>query len=400
MKNKVELLAPAGDISKGKVALNYGADAIFLGAKAFSLRARSSNFDFNDIQEMISIAHKQNKKIYIVTNVICHNSLLNSINEFLENISKLNPDGCIVADPMIINLMKKKFKNLEIHISTQQSITNSKSALFWKRNSATRVVLARELTLEEIKEITKNINNEIEIEIFIHGAVCISFSGRCMMSNNFSLRDANVGGCAQSCRWEYNVENNNIKNKEKLFTMSAKDMAQINNIDELIKLNIASFKVEGRMKTEHYLANVIKNYRKAIDDSYLKLRNHKKEYNELLKSANREFDTAFMNGQPGFEKMLYHETKSKLSQNFIIEIFAKEQNFFIGYVKNNFNKDQFVEIMTPNNLFETKIDKILDHDSNEELFYCPTPMQKIKISFSNQEIHNCKDEFIYFVRKK
>ncbi|MDE6289412.1 MAG: U32 family peptidase, partial [Ureaplasma sp.] len=312
--NLFELLAPAGDMEKAKVALEYGADAIFLGAKIFSLRARASNFSYSDIEEIINYAHERNKKVYIVANVLAHNNLLNELDEYLKNITKCKPDGFIVADPTIIYKLKNEYKDCEIHISTQQSITNSKSALFWKRNSATRVVLARELTYSETKQLVDNVNNQIEIEIFIHGAVCISYSGRCMMSNNFSLRDANVGGCAQSCRWTYEVLNDDIKNKSKFFTMSAKDMSQLENLNELMKLNIASFKIEGRMKSLHYIANVIKNYRNAID----KIKNNNldlsQEKNELLKSANREFDTAFLSGSPNYTKMLYHDTHIDLSQ--------------------------------------------------------------------------------------
>lgn len=386
MKNNLfELLAPAGDLEKAKVAFDYGADAIFLGAKIFSLRARASNFSYEDIDYIINYAHNNNKKVYIVANVLAHNNLLNELDQYLKTITKYKPDGFIVADPAIIYKLRNEYPDSEIHISTQQSITNSKSALFWKRNSATRVVLARELTYDEIEQLVKNVNNQIEIEIFIHGAVCISYSGRCMMSNNFSLRDANVGGCAQSCRWTYEVLNDDIKNKSKYFTMSAKDMAQIDNLEKLMKLNIASFKIEGRMKSLHYIANVIKNYRLAIDKIKVNNLNLVNEKNELLKSANREFDTAFLSGTPDYTKMLYHDTHIDLSQKFVFIIYKKlENNFYEALVKNHFDINDQIEIMTKENLFKNiKIKEIINEANNEKLLVCPTPMMKIKIKFDN-----------------
>lgn len=195
-----ELLAPAGDLQKAYLALDYGADAVFLGAKAYSLRARASNFEYVDIQKIIEYAHSKNKKVYLVTNVICHNPLLKQLPDFMNTVTKFNADGYITADPFIIKYLRNNHPQAQIHISTQQSVCNSKAAKFWAKNGATRVVLAREVTLNELKALMHNLNGAIEVEIFIHGAVCISYSGRCMMSNNFSLRDANVGGCAQSCR--------------------------------------------------------------------------------------------------------------------------------------------------------------------------------------------------------
>ncbi len=198
--NKVELLLPAGDKEKAHYALHYGADAIFLGAKSFSLRARASNFEIEDISEIVDYAHSINKKVYLVTNIICRNFLAHDFMKFFEQIAPIGIDGFISADPFIIKTIHDKFPCCNIHISTQQSITNSKAALFFKKYNASRVVLAREMTKEEIRATTAALKDIMEVEIFVHGAVCIAFSGRCMMSNNFCLRDSNVGGCAQSCR--------------------------------------------------------------------------------------------------------------------------------------------------------------------------------------------------------
>lgn len=193
-----ELLLPAGNIEKAKYAINYGADAIYIGPKAYSLRARSSNFDIKEIKEITEYAHNKNKKVYIALNIICHNADVRNFKNYFSQIIDTKIDGIIVADPFILKTIREMNANIELHVSTQQSINNSKACKFFQKNGATRIILGREVSYEELKELLKNVS--VEIEYFIHGAVCISYSGRCMMSNNFSLRDANVGGCAQSCR--------------------------------------------------------------------------------------------------------------------------------------------------------------------------------------------------------
>ena len=376
---RTELLAPAGDIEKAYIALDYGADAIFLGAKAYSLRAHASNFDIEDIRKVIEYAHSKNKKVYLVTNILCHNALLKAAPDFMKKLVECNPDGFITADPYLINLLNKNYPEKEVHVSTQQSICNSKAALFWKRNKATRVVLAREVDYNELSQLMHNLNNQIEVEIFIHGAVCISYSGRCMMSNNFSLRDANVGGCAQSCRWKYTVENDDIKNKSKFFTMSAKDMVEITNIEELLKLNIASFKIEGRMKSIHYVATVVNAYRKAMDRYYnnedLEIANLKLE---LKKAANRDADTAWMDGNPGYDKMLYHDEEKKLTQNYVFVVQRKtEDGYYEVITKNHIKKTDLLDIIGPNhNNVETKILEMKNKDK-QDIEVCPTPMSTL-----------------------
>jgi putative protease len=200
MNNKVEILAPAGDLKRGMIALAFGADAIYFGAKAYSLRARASNFDFTDVKQMCTYAHKLGKRAYLVTNILCHCHHLPQFSTFLTNIIFADVDGYICSDPFIIQTIKEKLPQKEIHISTQLSVTNSKAALFYKNNGATRIIVSRELAINELKEMIANVQNQIAIEYFVHGAVCIACSGRCMLSSNYCLRDANVGGCAQSCR--------------------------------------------------------------------------------------------------------------------------------------------------------------------------------------------------------
>ncbi len=366
--NKIELLSPSGDKTKAYYALNYGADAIYIGAKEFSLRKRAGNFDIEDIKEIVNYAHSLNKKVYLVMNVICRNFLFKDFHIFFKKIQDIEIDAYIVADVAIINFLNENYPEKEIHISTQQSTTNSASCLFWKKyGNATRVVLGRELKLDEIRKTSENLKNKIELEIFIHGAVCISYSGRCMMSNNFSLRDANVGGCAQSCRWKYHIEDkdSNVYN-DHFFTMSPKDMSYINYLDELMKLNIASFKIEGRMKSVNYIAEVVKTYREIMDKHYQNIDFDTNVYfNKIKNIANRDVDSAFIDSADE-SKMLYHDEKKLTNQDFIftIEKIIDESKFLIR-TKNNFNIDQKIRLVNP--FLEDQfihIDEILDLNNN------------------------------------
>lgn len=363
---KYELLMPAGNFEKGMYALEYGADAIYIGPKAYSLRARSSNFDFSEIKKITDYAHSKNKKVYVVLNIICHNGHLLGFEPFFKKINECNVDAAIVADPYIFSKIKEINKNFEVHVSTQQSVCNSKAALFWKRNGASRVVLGRETSFEELKLLDQNLNQQVELEYFIHGAVCISYSGRCMMSNNFSLRDANVGGCAQSCRWKYQIVNMDSINK--YFTMSAKDMSLLENMNQLMSVNVASFKVEGRMKSIHYVATVTACYRNVMD-AYINKKeiDIKKVKKELQKAENRLTSSAFFDKNPNETKMLYFEEERELLQNFAF-VFTEEisDTEFKIHSKNYFTKNSKFEILMPDlNNIEFKIVEI--KNTNKEL---------------------------------
>lgn len=363
---KYELLMPAGNFEKGMYALEYGADAIYIGPKAYSLRARSSNFDFSEIKKITDYAHSKNKKVYVVLNIICHNGHLLGFEPFFKKINECNVDAAIVADPYIFSKIKEINKDFEVHVSTQQSVCNSKAALFWKRNGASRVVLGRETSFEELKLLDQNLNQQVELEYFIHGAVCISYSGRCMMSNNFSLRDANVGGCAQSCRWKYQIVNMDSINK--YFTMSAKDMSLLENMNQLMSVNVASFKVEGRMKSIHYVATVTACYRNVMD-AYINKKeiDIKKVKKELQKAENRLTSSAFFDKNPNETKMLYFEEERELLQNFAF-VFTEEisDTEFKIHSKNYFTKNSKFEILMPDlNNIEFKIVEI--KNTNKEL---------------------------------
>lgn len=396
-KNFHELLIPAGNLEKAMCALEYGADAIYLGAKSFSLRARSSNFDFNEIEYLSKLVHSANKKIYLVCNIICHNSHLKSFADFFMSIKKANIDGIIVADPFIFEEIKKYDRNIELHISTQQSVCNSKSALFWKRNGASRIVLGREVSYKELKSTLDILNNQIEIEYFIHGAVCISYSGRCMMSNNFSMRDANVGGCAQSCRWNYEVLN---KKFNKLFTMSAKDMSLLDDMDKLLSLPITSFKVEGRMKSIHYIATITSCYRNIIDlyKSGKKFDLHLIKQ-EILKAENRITSNAFFDSKPNNSKMLYSEDERKPNQIFIFTISKKISDRKYKIISRNyFSANDVVEILMPDlNNIRLKIIKI-ENAKLEIVNIINQPMQIFYITF-DKNIENCENKIARICQK-
>lgn len=382
MIKKIELLSPAGNIEKGKLALDFGADAIYFGAKSYSLRARASNYTFEHIEEISKYAHDKNKKIFLVTNILCQNVVINGFKTFFNCVNKYKPDAYICADPYIINTIRELDKNVEIHISTQQSVSNSKAALFFARNNCNRVILSREVSGIELKELIKNVDKKIEIEYFIHGAVCIAYSGRCMLSNICCLRDANVGGCAQSCRWIYKLYDGNKKISH-FFTMSAKDMCLIKKIPELIKTGLTSMKIEGRMKSEYYIANVVNDYRKTIDNYYSKKTNESKiNILDINKVANRETELAWYDGNANIKKMLYHEVQKPVTQNFafLIKKIISNNEFEI-ITKNNIKlKNKFEIICQKDNTINKITILKMKNMNNENVDIVQTPMTPIIVT--------------------
>ncbi|MGL5591193.1 MAG: peptidase U32 family protein [Mycoplasmoidaceae bacterium] len=380
MKTKHELLAPAGNYEKAIIALNYGADAIYIGPKAYSLRARASNFDIKEIELITKYAHGNNKKVYVVLNIICRNAHVPGFANYFKKISECKVDGIICADPFIIKSINEIDPNMPIHISTQQSISNSKAALFWKRNNAERVVLAREVDYNNLEKIVSNTKDLIEIEYFIHGAVCISYSGRCTMSNNFSYRDSNVGGCAHSCRWNYKVNNNSKKIEN--FTMSAKDMNLIEDLNKLLRLDIASFKIEGRMKSVHYIATIVSSYKKAINEFKENNIVNKAYVDETKKAENRLTSNAYFDGNADYSKMLYSSDERKVNQNFAFIVEEDlNNNYYLVTAKNNFNKNCDFECISYNHEnFKFKISEITNEDGiNIDVVVTPMKKYKIKI---------------------
>ena len=307
--NKPELLAPAKDLFKAKIAIDYGADAVYIGGKFFSLRSRASNFEISDIKELVSYAHERNKKVYVTVNIIFHDEDFFGIREYLEALNKIGVDAIIVSSLAVVQIAKKIAPNLECHISTQASTINSDGVEVLKGLGADRVVLARECSMEQIKRIAEK--DILPLEVFIHGGMCSNYSGRCTLSNRMTNRDANRGGCAHSCRWKYEVYEGDTKisNDETLFSMSSKDLRATYYIEEMMKANVASLKIEGRMKSEYYIAQVVKTYRAMIDEIYENghLDDNRLAYydNELDKAENRPSDDGFLSGNCDNSKHLY-----------------------------------------------------------------------------------------------
>jgi len=363
---KPELLAPAGDLEKLKIAFIYGADAVYIGGKKFSLRARASNFDIPEIKKACDFAHSLNKKVYVTTNIIPHNDNLEGLKEYLEDLENVGVDAIICASPVIIETAKQA-TNLEIHISTQVSSTNYESVNFWYEQGAKRVVLARELNKYEISEFKKH--TLCDIDVFIHGGMCVSYSGRCTLSNNMTDRDANRGGCAHSCRWNYDLYEGETKlNKDFSFSMSSKDLQAVKQISNLIDIGVNSLKIEGRMKSIHYIATVVSTYRKLIDDICDETIFDIKTYiNEIKKAENRLTSHGFMEGMTTVDEQLYNMRSENPTQEFIALVHEYDEDNKIAIIeqRNHFLPRDEVEVISPN--FESMIitiDEIKDIENN------------------------------------
>ncbi|PZX07137.1 putative protease [Psychrobacillus insolitus] len=322
---KPELLAPAGSLEKLKIAVHYGADAVFIGGQEFGLRSNAGNFSIDEMREGVEFAKQYGAKIYVTTNIFAHNENMDGLEEYLEAIESAGVTGIIVADPLIIETCKKAAPKLEIHLSTQQSLTNWKAVQYWKEEGLHRVVLARETSGDEIELMKEKV--DIEIETFVHGAMCIAYSGRCTLSNHMTARDSNRGGCCQSCRWDYDLYDGNngeetpLFDKEEVpFAMSPKDLKLLESIPRMIEIGIDSLKVEGRMKSIHYIATVVSVYRKVIDAYCADPENFQmlEEWvTELEKCANRETDSSFFESEPGFEQQMFGVHDKKLGYDFV-----------------------------------------------------------------------------------
>ncbi len=346
---KPELLAPAGNLEKLKIALMYGADAVFLGGKKFSLRARASNFELSTIKEACEFAHQLGKKVYVTTNIFPHSDDLEGLKEYLQALDEINVDAIICASPAVIDVARQH-TNLEIHVSTQQSITNSKAIDFWYKRDVKRVVLAREVSLDELAVLKQN--TQADLEVFIHGGMCVSYSGKCTLSNTMTDRDANRGGCAHSCRWNYDlIENEEKINEDTPFSMASKDLQSVRYISKLIDLEIDSLKIEGRMKSIHYIATVVKTYRKLIDDIIDEMHVDIPKYLlEIKKAENRLSSHGFMEGMTSMEQQLYNLRSEQPTQEFIglIRAYDASTHQVTLEQRNHFKTGDLVEVLSPN----------------------------------------------------
>ena len=359
MRN-VELLIPAGNLENLKVAVAYGADAVYVGGEAFSLRAKAANFSMEELKEGIEYAHAHNVKVYVTVNIIAHNEDMEQVKEYLLELGQLNPDGLIIADLGIFSLAKKLIPHVERHISTQANSTNYETYLFWWELGAKRVVSARELSLAEIAEIRRRIPEEMEIESFIHGAMCMSYSGRCSLSNYLTGRDANQGACSHPCRWKYSIVEEKrpgqyfpiYENERGSYIFNSKDLCMIEHIPEMLEAGIDSLKIEGRMKTTLYTATVARTYRKAIDD-YLespeKYKANMEWYKEEIgKCTYRSFTTGFYFGKADKDTQIYDANLHITNYIYLGQIQEiNEKGQFKIQQKNKFSVGETIELMKP-----------------------------------------------------
>lgn len=384
-KKKPELLAPAGDLERLKIALLYGADAVYVGGNLFSLRANAVNFSLEELKEAVKFAHDLSKKIYVTVNIALHNTESEIIIDYLKELDKINVDAIIVSDPYIISLARIH-TSLEIHLSTQQSTLNYEAIEYFKNEGVSRVVLARESSSDDIKLIKKNV--DIELEYFIHGAMCASYSGRCVLSNFLTARDSNRGGCSQICRWDFKLLDENLDNiqGEKDFTFCTKDLSLLGHIPELIEMGVDSFKIEGRMRSSYYIATVLNIYRKVIDEYIKDPVNYKlnSDYERILRNcANRDSITQFYDGNYGVDCQYYNGRVEVSNQDFlgIILDYCEKDKLATIEQRNYFKKGDVVEIFGPNiSTITLTISEIYDENNNIiDIVRHPKQIVKIKI---------------------
>ena len=394
---KIELLAPAGDLEKLKMAILYGADAVYLGGEAFGLRKASKNFTIEDIAEGIRFAHERGKKVYVTLNIVPHNDDLLGLEEYVTELYNIDVDAVIVSDPGMFSIIKKTVPELTIHLSTQASVTNYETINFWYDLGIRRVVLARELSLVEIAEIVKKIPADMEIETFVHGAMCMSYSGRCLMSNYMTGRDANRGDCAHSCRYKYSVVEEKrpgeyfpvVENEEGTFIFNSKDLSMIEHIPEMIKAGIKSFKIEGRVKSSYYVATVTRAYRMAIDEYYKDPENYKynpKYLEEIEKASHRAFTTGFFFGKTDADSQVYTTSSYIRGYDFVGMVldYDKEKGIATIEQRNRMFQGEEIEIFGPGkDFFNYKIEEMWDEDDNI-IEVAPHPQQIIKMKIDKE----------------
>lgn len=389
---KPELLAPAGDLEKLKMAIQYGADAVYLGGEEFGLRAFAKNFDIEEIKAGVAYAHERDKKVYVTLNIIPHNEDLNGLEEYLVKLQDAEVDAVIVSDPGVFGIVKSTVPDMEIHLSTQANTTNHLTAKFWYDQGVSRVVVARELSLAEIKGIKDNTPEDLEIEAFVHGAMCISYSGRCLLSNYMTHRDANRGECAQSCRWKYSLveekrpgEYYPIEEGDKgTYIFNSKDLCMINHIKDLVEAGVYSFKIEGRMKSPYYVATVIRSYRLAIDEYLKDPENYKpNDYylEEIKKSSYRDFTTGFYYDKPDEEDQLYASTSYIRTYEFMGLVLGYDEDSKIATVeqRNRFFVGDEMEFFGPEAKFHTQTIEELWNKSMEPMDVAPRAKEIVKI---------------------
>ena len=388
---KPELLVPASSLEVLKVAVIFGADAVYIGGEAFGLRAKAKNFSAEDMRAGIAFAHEHGARVHVTVNILAHNDDLDGVREYLKELKEMKPDALIIADPAIFDLAKEICPEIDRHISTQANNTNYGTYQFWWRLGAKRVVSARELSLQEIREIRERIPADMEIESFIHGAMCISYSGRCLLSNYFTGRDANQGACTHPCRWKYSIMEETrqgeympvYENERGTFIFNSKDLCMIEHIPEMIEAGIDSFKIEGRMKTALYVATVARTYRKAIDD-YLE---EPKKYEEnmpwyleqISNCTYRQFTTGFYFGKPDETSQIYDNNTYIKEYTYLGIIGDEKDGMYRIEQRNKFSVGEQIEIMKPDGRnIEVTVQRIVDEEGKEQES-APHPKQALYV---------------------
>lgn len=406
---KPELLVPASSLEVLKTAVRYGADAVYIGGEVFGLRAKAKNFSLEEMAEGVKFAHEHGVKVYVTANILAHNADIEPVKVYFNDLKKVKPDALIISDPAIFTIAKEVLPEMELHISTQANNTNYGTYNFWYNLGAKRVVSARELSIKEISEIRKNIPKDMEIETFVHGAMCISYSGRCLLSSFMTGRDANKGACTHPCRWKYAVVEENRpgeympieENERGTYIFNSKDLCMIDHIPELVEAGIDSFKIEGRMKTALYVATVARTYRMAIDDYFEnpdKYRENIPKYKKLISQCTyRQYTTGFFFGKPDETTQIYDA--NVYERDYVYLGIVGDETAPLEYSleqKNKFYTGQKIEVMKPDGRdIEVRVVSIKDEEGNE-MESCPHPKQKLTINLGMEldkgDILRMKDE--------
>lgn len=387
-----ELLIPASSLEVLKIAVIFGANAVYIGGEAFGLRAKAKNFSLEEMKEGVEFAHAHNVKVYVTANILAHNSDLDGVRQYFEELKGVNPDALIISDPGVFLIAKEVLPEMELHISTQANNTNYGTYLFWRNQGAKRVVSARELSLQEIKEIRAHIPDDLEIESFIHGAMCISYSGRCLLSNYFTGRDANQGACTHPCRWKYSIVEETrpgeympvYENERGTYIFNSKDLCMIEHVPDLLDAGIDSLKIEGRMKTALYVATVARTYRKAIDDYQLDPKRYEANMEwyreEIGKCTYREFTTGFFYGKPDETTQIYDNNTYIKNYTYLGIVGEKDENGYYSLEqRNKFCVGEQIEVMKPNGEnIEAVVQGIYDEDYHS-MESAPHPKQLLHI---------------------
>ena len=390
--NKPELLVPASSLEVLKIAVIFGADAVYIGGEAFSLRAKAKNFSAQEMREGIAFAHAHYVKVYVTANILAHNGDLDGVRHYFTELKELKPDALIISDPGIFAIAREICPELDVHISTQANNTNYGTYQFWHKLGAKRVVSARELSLQEIAQIREHIPQDLEIETFIHGAMCISYSGRCLLSNYFTGRDANRGACTHPCRWKYAVVEETrpgeympvYENERGTYIFNSKDLCMIEHIPELIEAGIDSFKIEGRMKTALYVATVARTYRKAIDDYFISREQYENNMpwylEQIVGCTYRQFTTGFFFGKPDEHTQIYDNNTYVKEYTYLGIVGEKTDKGYRIEQRNKFSVGEQIEVMKPSGENVPLIVKSIRDEEGNEIESAPHPKQVLYIN--------------------